>query len=251
MRCSTDYPADTGCPLQIKPRVNAARTGVETAAVKHSLNPFDELAIEEAVRLRERKHASYPVEDILAVSVGPAKSADGLRTALAIGADRALLVKHDDGAADGVNGPEPLAVAKVLRAIAEQEKRNLVVMGKQSIDDDMGQTGPMLAALLGWGQATQVSKVGFEEDGSLVITKEVDGGTDTVRGKLPLVLTTDLRLNEPRFATLPNIMKAKKKELKTLTAQDLGVDMAKRLKTLRVEGELAGSISDVADADDL
>ena len=186
--------------------------------------------------MRERKNPSFPVADVLAVSAGPAKSADVLRTALAMGADRALLIKHDDDS-DGVGGLEPLAVAKLLHAVVKREERNLVVLGKQSIDDDSGQTGGMLAGLLGWGQATQISKVEFEEgeEGVLRVTKEVDGGTETVRGKLPLVLTTDLRLNEPRFATLPNIMKAKKKELKTVTPEELGVDVRRRLKTVRVE----------------
>ena len=227
----TDKPP---CLPQIKPRVNAARTGVETAAVKQSLNPFDEIAVEEAVRLRERKHASFPVTDILAVSAGPAKCADALRTALALGADRALLIQHDDDS-NGLGGLEPLAVAKLLRAVIRKEERNLVILGKQSIDDDSGQTGQMLAGLLDWGQATQASIVAFEEEGALKVTKEIDGGTETVRGKLPLVVTTDLRLNEPRFATLPNIMKAKKKELKTLKPADLGVDVSRRLKTVKVE----------------
>ena len=187
------------------------------------------------MRLRERKNASFPVADILAVSAGPAKCADALRTALAMGADRALLIQHDDDS-NGLGGLEPLAVAKLLREVVKREERNLVLLGKQSIDDDSGQTGQMLAGLLGWGQATQASKVEFDgEDGVLKVTKEVDGGTETVKGKLPMIVTTDLRLNEPRFATLPNIMKAKKKEMKTTKPADLGVDVSRRLKTLRVE----------------
>ena len=243
LRCTYSYPLPLALhslpPPQIKPRVNASRTGVETAAVKHSLNPFDELSLEEAARLRERRSPAFPVTDVLAVTAGPAKSADALRTALALGADRALHIKHEDDS-HGVGGLEPLAVAKLLAAIVRREDRNLVLLGKQSIDDDSGQTGGMLAGLLGWGQATQISKIELEEEaegggGWMRVTKEVDGGTETVRGALPLVLTTDLRLNEPRFATLPNIMKAKKKELTTLTPEELGVDVRRRLKTVKVE----------------
>merc|ERR1712230_189330 len=203
----------------VKPRVNKAQTAVETNGVKHSMNPFDELSIEEAVRLRERKK---PVEDILAFSAGPAKSQDILRTAMAMGADRGLHVVEEK------TELEPLGVAKMLKKVVEDEKRNLVILGKQSIDDDANQTGQMLAGLLGWSQATQASKV--ELDGETVtVTKEVDGGVETVRAKLPMVITTDLRPNEPRYASLPNIMKAKKKPL-----ADHGIDMSKRLQTVKV-----------------
>lgn len=218
--------------LQVKPRVNKAQTAVETAGVKHSMNPFDELSVEEAVRIREKK--SYPggVEDILAFSCGPPKAQDILRTAMAMGADRGIHVEVSEK--DEV---EPLGVAKLLKAVVEKEKSNLVVLGKQSIDDDSGQTGQILAGLLGWGQATQASKVTFEGD-KVLVEKEVDGGTDVVRAKLPMIITTDLRLNEPRYASLPNIMKAKKKKIEKVSVQDLGVDVTKRLKTLKVIGEL-------------
>lgn len=212
--------------MQIKPRVNKSNTGIETTGVKHSLNPFDELSIEEAVRLRERKH---PVSEILAFSAGPAKSADTLRTAMAMGADRAI---HVEVAED--KPLEPLAVAKLLKAVAEKEESNLILLGKQAIDDDSGQTGQMLAGLLNWPQATQASKVVVDGD-TVTVTKEVDGGVDTVRAKLPMIITTDLRLNEPRYASLPNIMKAKKKKLEKKTLEDYGVDGKSRLKTLRVE----------------
>jgi electron transfer flavoprotein beta subunit len=199
---------------------------VETSGVKHSLNPFDELSIEEAVRLRERK---LPVDDILAVSAGPAKCADTLRTAMAMGADRAIHIDVPE------NKPlEPLGIAKLLKAIAEKEESNLIFLGKQAIDDDSGQTGQMLAGLLGWSQATQASKVEIEGE-SVTVTREVDGGAETLRAKLPMVVTTDLRLNEPRYASLPNIMKAKKKKLEKKTLADYGVDGSPRLKTVKVE----------------
>jgi electron transfer flavoprotein beta subunit len=221
----------------VKPRVNKTQTAVETAGVKHSMNPFDELSIEESVRIREKK--SYPgsVEDILAFTCGPPKSQDILRTAMAMGADRGIHVEVKDG-----EEIEPLGIAKLLKAVVEKEKSNLVVLGKQSIDDDSGQTGQMLAGLLGWGQATQASKVTFEGKGDnikVLVEKEVDGGTDTVRGKLPMIITTDLRLNEPRYASLPNIMKAKKKKIEKVSVGDLGVDVSRRLKTLKVIGEQA------------
>jgi len=211
----------------VKPRVKSDRTGVETSGVKHSLNPFDELSIEEAVRLRERKQ---PVEEILAISAGPAKCADTLRTAMAMGADRSIHVEVPEGAP-----LEPLGVAKLLKAVAEQEKSNLIILGKQAIDDDAGQTGQMLAGLLNWPQATQASKVEIK-DSEITVTREVDGGSETLRAKLPMIITTDLRLNEPRYASLPNIMKAKKKKLEKKTLQDYGVDSYQaRLKTVKVE----------------
>lgn len=210
-------------PGQVKPRVNKAQTGVETN-VKHSMNPFDELSIEEAVRLREQKK---PVEDILAFSAGPAKSQDILRTAMAMGADRGLHVVEDK------QELEPLGVAKLLKKVVEDENRNLVILGKQSIDDDANQTGQMLAGLLNWPQATQASKVDIDGDTCTVI-REVDGGVETLRAKLPMVITTDLRLNEPRYASLPNIMKAKKKPLEKKTLADFGIDAGKRLKTVKV-----------------
>ncbi|KAI1342409.1 electron transfer flavoprotein, beta subunit [Xylariaceae sp. FL0016] len=213
----------------VKPRVNKAQTGVETAGVKHSMNPFDELSVEESVRMRERKLAPGGVEDICAVSAGPAKAADVLRTAMAMGADRAVHVDVKEG-----EELEPLAVAKVLRALVEKERSNLVILGKQSIDDDAAQTGQMLAGLLGWSQATQASRVAFGEGDKVEVTKEVDGGAETVRAKLPMVITTDLRLNEPRYASLPNIMKAKKKPLVKMSLGDLGVANERRLKVVKV-----------------
>ncbi|KAE8423252.1 hypothetical protein BDV36DRAFT_279212 [Aspergillus pseudocaelatus] len=215
----------------IKPRINKAQTGVETAGVKHSLNPFDELSIEEAVRLRERK-GPLKVENILALSAGGAKCADTLRTAMAMGADRAF---HVDVADSNDGGLEPLTIAKMLKEVVNKENINLVLLGKQAIDGDQGQTGQMLAGLLGWPQATQASKVDIkDEQGTVEITHEVDGGVETLRAKLPLIITTDLRLNEPRYATLPNIMKAKKKPLEKKTLADFGVEDKKRLKTLKV-----------------
>jgi electron transfer flavoprotein beta subunit len=198
------------------------------------MNPFDELSIEEAVRLRERK-GPMNVADILAISAGGPKSADTLRTAMAMGADRAFLVDVPEGKED--SGLEPLTVAKLLKSVVEKEKVNLVLLGKQAIDGDQGQTGQMLAGLLGWPQATQASKVTIkDENGTVEVTKEVDGGVETLRAKLPMVITTDLRLNEPRYASLPNIMKAKKKPLEKKTLADFGVEDKKRLKTLKVTG---------------
>lgn len=204
--------------------MNKAQTAVETNGVKHSMNPFDELSIEEAVRLRENKK---PVEDILAFSAGPAKSQDILRTAMAMGADRAIHVVEEKAEL------EPLCVAKLLKKVVEEEKRNLVVLGKQSIDDDANQTGQMLAGLLNWPQATQASKVDIEGE-TCTVTREVDGGVETLKAKLPMIITTDLRLNEPRYASLPNIMKAKKKPLQKKTLADYGLDGTKRLKTVKV-----------------
>ena len=214
--------------------MNKAKTGVETAGVKHSMNPFDELSVEEAVRLRERK--TPPIADILALSAGPAKAQDVLRTAMAMGADRSIHVQVDEDADAG--GIEPLAVAKLLKKVAEEEKSDIVMLGKQSIDDDAGQTGQMLAGLLGWPQATQASKVVItEQDGGHVaeVTKEVDGGVETVKARLPMIITTDLRLNEPRYASLPNIMKAKKKPMEKKKLSDYGVELQRRMKTVKVE----------------
>ncbi|KAI1435672.1 electron transfer flavoprotein, beta subunit [Xylaria sp. CBS 124048] len=215
----------------VKPRVNKAQTGVETAGVKHSMNPFDELSIEESVRIREKKRAPGGVEDICAISAGPAKAADILRTAMAMGADRAIHVETADGDEGAL---EPLTVAKMLRAVVDKERSNIVILGKQSIDDDSAQTGQMLAGLLGWPQATQASCVEFKDGDFVEVTKEVDGGVETVRAKLPIVITTDLRLNEPRYASLVNIMKAKKKPLVKMSLSDLGVAHERRLKVVKV-----------------
>ena len=207
----------------VKPRVKADGTGVDLANVKMSMNPFDEIAVEEALRLREKG----AVTEVVVVSVGPAKASETLRSALAMGADRAILVDSGDETV------EPLAVAKLLKAIIAEEAPQLVVLGKQAIDDDCNQTGQMLAALLGWGQGTFASKVELAE-GSVAVTREVDGGLETVNLKLPAIVTTDLRLNEPRYVTLPNIMKAKKKQMDIVKPEDLGVDVSPRLKTLKV-----------------
>lgn len=200
------------------------------------MNPFDELSIEEAVRLRERK-GPINVADILAFSAGGPKCADTLRTAMAMGADRAFHVDASEGKGAEEGGLEPLTVAKLLKSVVEKENVNMVMLGKQAIDGDQGQTGQMLAGLLGWPQATQASKVSVQdENGTVEVTKEVDGGVETVRAKLPMVITTDLRLNEPRYASLPNIMKAKKKPLEKKTLADFGVEDKKSLKTLKVTG---------------
>ena len=210
--------------FNVKVRVKADGTGVETGNVKMSMNPFDEIAVEEAVRLKEAGVAS----EIVAVSCGLQACQETLRTALAIGADRAILVETDVEL-------QPLAVAKLLKAICEKESPQLVIMGKQAIDDDSNQTGQMLAALLGWPQATFASKIRMEKGGEKAeVTREVDGGLETIAVRLPAVVTTDLRLNEPRYVTLPNIMKAKKKTLETLKPEALGVDVAPRLSTLKV-----------------
>lgn len=208
-------------------------TGVETAGVKHSMNPFDELSVEESVRIREKKRAPGGVEDICAISAGPPKAADIIRTAMAMGADRGVHVEMKDG-----EEMEPLTVAKMLKAAAEKEKSNLIILGKQSIDDDSAQTGQMLAGLLGWPQATQASKVEFGEGDSITVTKEVDGGVETIKAKLPMIVTTDLRLNEPRYASLPNIMKAKKKKMEKVKLEDYGLKNEQRLKVLKVTGKL-------------
>ena len=206
----------------VKVRVKADQTGVDLANVKMSMNPFDEIAVEEAVRLREKGKAS----EIIAVSIGPAQAAETIRTALAMGADRGILVKTEGEV-------EPLAVAKILKAICEAEKPMLVIAGKQAIDDDASQTGQMLAALLGWGQGTFAHSLELA-DGTARIAREIDGGLQTVAVKLPAVMTTDLRLNEPRYASLPNIMKAKKKPIEEKTPADYGVDVTPRLKVLKV-----------------
>ncbi|YBV96110.1 electron transfer flavoprotein subunit beta/FixA family protein [Phyllobacteriaceae bacterium JZ32] len=207
----------------VKIRVKGDGSGVELANVKMSMNPFDEIAVEEAIRLKE----AGKVEEIVAVSIGPAQAQETIRTALAMGADRGILVKVDDVV-------EPLAVAKILKGVVEAEQPEIVILGKQAIDDDANQTGQMLSALLGWSQGTFASKVEIT-DGSAKVTREVDGGLQTVEIKLPAIVTTDLRLNQPRYASLPNIMKAKKKPLDEKTAADYGVDTAPRLKVLKTE----------------
>jgi electron transfer flavoprotein beta subunit len=208
--------------FNVKPRVKADGSGVDLANVKMSMNPFDEIAVEEAIRLKEKGIAT----EIVVVSIGPAKAQETLRTALAMGADRAILVQTDAEV-------EPLAVAKLLQKIVDEEKPQMVILGKQAIDDDSNQTGQMLAALLGWGQGTFASKVEVSGE-SVQVTREVDGGLETVKLKLPAIVTTDLRLNEPRYASLPNIMKAKSKPLATKAPEDYGVDIAPRLATLKV-----------------
>jgi len=220
----------------VKVRVKADQSGVELANVKMSINPFDEIAIEEAVRLKEAGTAT----EVVAVSCGAAQCQETLRTAMAIGADRGILVKSDADL-------QPLAVAKLLKALVDKEAPQLVVLGKQAIDDDSNQTGQMLAALLGWPQATFASKVEVGA-GSVKVTREIDGGLETLELPLPAVVTTDLRLNEPRYATLPNIMKAKKKPLDTVEPTDLGVDVSPRLTTLKVV-EPAGRSAGVLVAD--
>jgi electron transfer flavoprotein beta subunit len=223
----------------VKIRVKSDGSGVELANVKMSMNPFDEIAVEDAIRLKE----AGKVEEIVVVSIGPAQAAETIRTALAMGADRGILVKVDDVV-------EPLAVAKILKGVVEAEGPGLVILGKQAIDDDANQTGQMLAALLGWGQGTFASKVELG-DGSAKVTREVDGGLQVVDIKLPAIVTTDLRLNQPRYASLPNIMKAKAKPLATKTPADYGVDVAPRLKVLKTEepgGRKAGvKVKDVAE----
>jgi electron transfer flavoprotein beta subunit len=228
--------------FNVKIRVKADKTAVETANVKMSMNPFDEIAVEEAVRLKEAGIAT----EIAAVSLGPQACQETIRTALAMGADRGIHVLTDAEL-------QPLAVAKLLKAIVERDKFDLVILGKQAIDDDCNQTGQMLAALLGWPQATFASKLKIA-DGKAAVTREVDGGLETIDVKLPAIVTTDLRLNEPRYASLPNIMKAKKKPIEALTADALGVDPAPRLKTLKVDepprrqgGRKVGSVEELVD----
>jgi electron transfer flavoprotein beta subunit len=228
----------------VKIRVKPDGSGVELANVKMSMNPFDEIAVEEALRLKEAGTAS----EVIAVSVGPAKAQETIRTALAMGADRGLLIQTDDGAV-----VEPLAVAKLLKGVVDEEQPGLVVLGKQAIDDDCNQTGQMLAALLGWSQATFASKVEINGE-SAFVTREVDGGLETVKVTMPAIVTTDLRLNEPRYASLPNIMKAKKKPLDTKTPGDYGVDIAPRLNVIsttepptRSAGVMVESVSELVD----
>ncbi|WP_033922299.1 electron transfer flavoprotein subunit beta/FixA family protein [Sphingomonas sp. 37zxx] len=224
----------------VKPRVKADGTGVDLANVKMSMNPFDEIAVEEALRLREKGAAT----EVIVVSIGEPKSQDTLRTALAMGADRAILITHEGGV-------EPLGVAKLLAKVVEEEQPGLVILGKQAIDDDNNQTGQMLAALLGWAQGTFASKV--EIDGERVkVTREVDGGLETLDLKMPAIITTDLRLNEPRYASLPNIMKAKSKPLATKTPADYGVDFTARLSVVSVvEPPRRQAGAKVADVDEL
>ena len=225
--------------FNVKIRVKSDGSGVELANVKMSMNPFDEIAVEEAIRLKE----AGKVSEIVVVSIGTAQAAETIRTALAMGADRGILIKSDDAV-------EPLGVAKLLKAVVDEEKPELVVLGKQAIDDDANQTGQMLAALLGWSQGTFASKVELGGDKARV-TREVDGGLQVVEVKLPAIVTTDLRLNQPRYASLPNIMKAKKKPLDEKAAADYGVDVSPRLKVLKTEepgGRKAGvKVKDVAE----
>ena len=228
--------------FNVKIRVKPDGSGVDLQNVKMSMNPFDEIAVEEALRLKEAGKA----DEVVVVSIGPAKAEETLRTALAMGADRAILVETDDAV-------EPLAVAKILRGVVEAEQPGLILLGKQAIDDDCNQTGQMLAALLGWGQGTFASKVELASD-VVTVTREVDGGLQTVSLRLPAVVTTDLRLNEPRYASLPNIMKAKKKPLDRKAPTDFGVATAARLRILRTEeparrmaGVKVGSVAELVD----
>ncbi|MEO1968964.1 MAG: electron transfer flavoprotein subunit beta/FixA family protein [Sphingomonadaceae bacterium] len=226
----------------VKPRVKADGSGVDLANVKMSMNPFDEIAVEEALRIKEAGKA----EEVVAISVGPAKATETLRTALAMGADRAILVQVDDDV-----DVEPLAVAKILKAIADEEQPGLILLGKQAISDDSNQTGQMLAALMDRPQGTFANTVDVEGD-SVTVKREIDGGLETVKLTLPAIVTTDLRLNEPRYASLPNIMKAKSKPLDTKSPADFGVDIAPRLKTLKVsEPPVRQAGIKVADVDEL
>jgi len=226
----------------VKIRVKADKTGVETANVKMSMNPFDEIGVEEALRLREKGVAT----EVIAVSLGPQAAQETIRTALAMGADRGIHVLTDQEL-------QPLAVAKLLKAVIAKEQPQLAILGKQAIDDDCNQTGQMLAALLGWAQGTFASKLAIT-DGKVEVTREVDGGLETATLKLPVVITTDLRLNEPRYASLPNIMKAKKKPIEQVTPEALGVDPSPRLVTLKVEepqkrqgGKKVASVAELVD----
>ena len=226
----------------VKARVNAEGTGIDLANVKMSMNPFDEIAVEEALRIKEAGKA----DEVIAVSMGVSQSQETIRTALAMGADRGILVETEDEL-------QPLAVAKLLAAIVEREQPGLVIVGKQAIDDDSNQTGQMFAALMDWPQATFASEVNIDGD-KMKVTREVDDGLESIEVGLPALITTDLRLNEPRYAKLPNIMKAKKKPLDTLTPSELEVDIAPRLKVIKVEepeqrkaGEIVGSVAELVD----
>jgi electron transfer flavoprotein beta subunit len=228
--------------FNVKIRVKPDVSGVELANIKMSINPFDEIAVEEAIRLKEAGKAT----EIVAVSIGPQQASETIRTALAMGADRGILVKAEGAV-------EPLAVAKILKAIIDAEKPGLVILGKQAIDDDSNQTGQMLAALLGWAQGTFASKIAIDGD-SVNVTREVDGGLQTVKLKAPVIVTTDLRLNEPRYASLPNIMKAKKKPIEDKTPESYGVDIKPRLQVLktteppgRKSGVKVASVADLVD----
>ena len=228
--------------FNVKIRVKSDGSGVDLSNVKMSMNPFDEIAVEEGLRLREAGKAT----EVVAVSIGPQQSQETIRTALAMGADRGILVKHEGAI-------EPLAVAKILKGIADEENPGLIILGKQAIDDDCSQTGQMLAALLGWSQGTFASKIVID-GADAHVTREIDGGLQTVRLKMPMIVTTDLRLNQPRYASLPNIMKAKKKPLDEKTPADLGVDVAPRLKIIstseppkRQGGQKVGSIAELVD----
>ena len=230
--------------FNVRPRVKADGSGVDLANVQMSMNPFDEIAVDEAIRLKEKGVAS----EIVAVSIGPAKAQETLRTALAMGADRAILVETPEEIGSAV---EPLAVAKILKAVFDEEQPGLVVMGKQAIDDDSNQTGQMLAALTGRPQGTFASKVDVQGE-TVTVTREVDGGLETVKLQLPAIVTTDLRLNEPRYASLPNIMKARSKPLATKTPVDYGVEVTPRLKVLKVAeppkrqaGAMVGSVDEL------
>jgi electron transfer flavoprotein beta subunit len=229
-------------------RVKPDGSGVDLSNLKMSINPFDEIAVEEAVRMKEGGggHAAGSVTEVIAVSIGPEQAQETIRNALAMGADRGILVKADGEV-------EPLAVAKILKAVVEAEKPDMVILGKQAIDDDSNQTGQMLAALLGWSQATFASKIEIG-DGEAQVTREIDSGLEVIKVKLPAVVSSDLRLNEPRYASLPNIMKAKKKPLDTLSPDELGVDIASRLTYLKVEepakreaGVKVGSVAELVE----
>lgn len=211
----------------LKPRINKAHTGVESKGVKYSMNPFDDIAVEEAVKIR--KNHKTLVESIHAVSIGPSKAQDILRTALAKGVDSSSLIDVGDKTV------EPLVVSKILQKIVEKHSSNLVILGKQAIDDDSNQTGQMLAGLLGWSQATNASKVTVSDDGFVEVEREIDGGVETVKAPLPMIITTDLRLNEPKFVTLPKMMKAKKKPLEVLKSDALGIDIKDRLEVIKME----------------
>lgn len=238
-------PVKRAVDYNVKIRVKSDNSGVELNNVKMSMNPFDEIAIEEATKLKE----AGKVTEIIAVSIGPAKAQETIRTAMAIGADRGILIETD--APTDIGGVEPLAVAKALKAIVDKEKPDMVIMGKQSIDDDSNQTGQMLSALLGWSQGTFASEVELG-DGTAKVTREIDGGLETIEIKLPAIITTDLRLNEPRYASLPNIMKAKKKELEVVKPEDIGIDFTPRLSVVSVkEPEERKGGGKVANVDEL